>query len=101
MEEIMARFVLLVSGLFVIVDPVGSIPLMLGLTNEHSPGAKRAVILRACLFAGEVLLFLTARATRKLRPQRPLCVFQYSLEICQIFAIRSFHHEMHQRRENS
>lgn len=66
MEEIMARFALLVSGLFVIVDPVGSIPLMLGLTNEHSPGAKRAVILRACLFAAGLLIFFSLVGARAL-----------------------------------
>jgi len=57
MEDILTRFALLISGIFVIVDPVGTIPLMLGLTRENTKGENRAVIWRACLFGAGLLIF--------------------------------------------
>lgn len=57
MPEVIARFLLVFSGLFVIVDPVGTIPLMLGLTGEKSPAAIRRIVLRACFFAAGLLVF--------------------------------------------
>ncbi|HLF15878.1 MAG TPA: MarC family protein [Candidatus Thermoplasmatota archaeon] len=42
--------------LFVIVDPFASIGLYLGLTERHSPAERRAVAVKACLFAAVVLL---------------------------------------------
>lgn len=42
--------------LFVVVDPLASIGLYLGLTQRHSPAERRAIAVKAALFAGCVLL---------------------------------------------
>ena len=42
--------------LFVVVDPLASIGLYLGLTQRHSPAERRAIAAKAALFAGCVLL---------------------------------------------
>lgn len=56
MEDIAARFILLVSGIFVVVDPIGTIPLMMSLTGGHSQQETRAVIRRASFFSAAFLL---------------------------------------------
>ena len=52
-QEILALFV----TLFVIIDPIGSVPVFIGLTGNLSPEARRRVALKAILVAGGVLLF--------------------------------------------
>jgi multiple antibiotic resistance protein len=66
MEEVTTRLALLVSGLFVIVDPVGTIPLLLGLTHKLENRTRRVVILRATLFGAGLLIFFSLVGARTL-----------------------------------
>jgi multiple antibiotic resistance protein len=43
--------------LFVIIDPIGSVPVFIGLTASYSEAARKQIALRAILVAGGVLLF--------------------------------------------
>jgi multiple antibiotic resistance protein len=52
-QELLALFV----TLFVIIDPIGSVPVFIGLTGSLSPEARKRVALKAILVAGGVLLF--------------------------------------------
>lgn len=57
-EEIGTRFFMILTTLFVIVDPVGIIPMFLALTRGQSPGMLNRTIAKACLVgAGILILF--------------------------------------------
>ena len=43
--------------LFVIIDPIGSVPVFIGLTGSYSPEKRKQVANKAILVAGGVLLF--------------------------------------------
>lgn len=55
MNETLARFFLVFSSLFVIVDPFSTVPLLLGLTKDRTNTEIKATILRACLFSSITL----------------------------------------------
>jgi multiple antibiotic resistance protein len=52
----LADLLLALVPLFVIVDPLASIGLYLGLTQRHAPAQRNAIAVKAALFAGCVLL---------------------------------------------
>lgn len=63
MDELPARYILLFTSLFVIVDPIGTVPLLLGLTEKQNDAGVRAVIRRAVFFAaGLLVIFALAGA---------------------------------------
>ncbi|MGZ3741610.1 MAG: MarC family protein, partial [Bdellovibrionota bacterium] len=43
--------------LFVIIDPIGSVPVFIGLTGGYSPEKRKQIARKAILVAGGVLLF--------------------------------------------
>src|SRR5436853_5209006 len=51
-----AELLLALVPLFVVVDPFASIGLYLGLTTKHTGAERRAIAIKASLFAGCVLL---------------------------------------------
>lgn len=53
LEHILTTFV----TLFVIIDPIGSVPVFIGLTGAYTPARRREVARKAILVAGGVLLF--------------------------------------------
>lgn len=58
LAEIATRFFMVLTTLFVIVDPIGIIPMFLGLTRDQSTQVLRWTIAKACLVgAGTLILF--------------------------------------------
>jgi multiple antibiotic resistance protein len=57
--DLIGRFFLVFSSLFVIVEPFGAVPAFLSLTKDHTNDEIKRVILRACLFGPAVLIFFS------------------------------------------
>ncbi len=52
-----AHFVSTFVTLFVIIDPIGTVPVFIGLTGRYDPERRRRIANKAILVAGGVLLF--------------------------------------------
>lgn len=51
------RFILVFTGLFVVVDPIAAVPMVLALTREDAPAAIERLARRACAFGAAILVF--------------------------------------------
>ncbi len=58
-SEVLSRFILVFSSLFVIVEPFGSVPTFITLTKDYSESEVKRVVLRASLFGPAVLIFFS------------------------------------------
>lgn len=59
MEDLILRFVLVFSSLFVIVEPFGSIPTFISLTKDYDKAEIKKIVLKACLFGPLILIFFS------------------------------------------
>lgn len=59
----LSTFALALPAIFFIVDPIGVVPLFLGMTANDSQHKCRAMALRACLTAGAILSFFALFGT--------------------------------------
>lgn len=57
MLEWLSSFFVALAGVFVVVDPIGVVPIFLGMTVNDSPRKMRDIALRACIVGGSLLLF--------------------------------------------
>jgi multiple antibiotic resistance protein len=57
MSEYLAHFLVSLSAVFFVVDPIGVVPIFLAITAGDSETKMRRTALRACLVAGGLLLF--------------------------------------------
>lgn len=57
MGELASLFLVSISAVFFVVDPIGVVPIFLAITGSDSPQKRRATALRACLVACSLLLF--------------------------------------------
>lgn len=57
------RFILVFTGLFVVVDPVAAVPMVLALTREDEPATTERLARRACVFGAAILLFFALAGT--------------------------------------
>lgn len=57
--DIFARFILVFSSLFVIVDPIAAVPVFAALTSRHSKVEISRIALRATVFGSAVLIFFS------------------------------------------
>ena len=53
MSEILSNFIFF----FAVIDPIGTVPVYIAVTRSYSDGERRAIALKATLFAFLVLLF--------------------------------------------
>lgn len=54
--DFLERFILVFSTLFVLVDPIGTIPSFLSLTKGYSNNRVKLTILKSCIFGAALLL---------------------------------------------
>jgi multiple antibiotic resistance protein len=66
MPDFLQFTLLAVSAVFVIVDPIGVVPLFLALTPHDSPSKKWEMARRACVVAWSVLVVFAVAGTRVL-----------------------------------
>lgn len=57
MPEVLSFFVVALSAVFFVVDPIGMVPIFLAVTTGYSPEKLRRTALRACVVGGAMLLF--------------------------------------------
>lgn len=55
----LAHYLVCLPALFIIVDPLGAVPVFLAVTSTDPPLKARGVALRACLVAGSLLIFFS------------------------------------------
>ena len=57
MAEQVSLFLVSLSAVFFVVDPIGLVPIFLAITANTPPEKARAMALRACVTAGALLIF--------------------------------------------
>jgi multiple antibiotic resistance protein len=57
MSAYLAHFLVSLSAVFFVVDPIGVVPIFLAITSGDSEAKMRRTALRACIVAGGLLLF--------------------------------------------
>jgi multiple antibiotic resistance protein len=57
MIEWLSAFFVALAGVFMVVDPIGVVPIFLGMTVNDTPAKMRDIALRACIVGGSLLLF--------------------------------------------
>ena len=65
--DLLDRFILVFTGLFVVVDPFAAVPVIISLTAEDDPGEVKRIAGRACLFGAAILLFFACFGTAVFR----------------------------------
>jgi multiple antibiotic resistance protein len=55
--SVLSHFITTFITLFVIIDPIGTVPVFIGLTGAYGPEKRKAIARKAILVAGGVLLF--------------------------------------------
>jgi multiple antibiotic resistance protein len=65
--ELFDRFILFFIGLFVVVDPFATVPVILGLTRDDDAVAIERIARRACVFGAGILLFFAVFGTSVFR----------------------------------
>lgn len=57
MSELLSRFLLSLSAVFLVVDPLGIVPIFVAMTRNDPPEKVRSMCLRACVVGCSLLLF--------------------------------------------
>lgn len=57
MNEFLALFLVSLSAVFFVVDPIGVVPIFLAVSSHDSPEKMRSTAARACLVGGALLMF--------------------------------------------
>lgn len=57
MSELLSRFLLSLSAVFFVVDPLGIVPIFVAMTRNDPPEKVRSMCLRACVVGCALLLF--------------------------------------------
>ena len=57
MSELLSRFLLSLSAVFFVVDPLGIVPIFVAMTRNDPPEKVRSMCLRACVVGCSLLLF--------------------------------------------
>jgi multiple antibiotic resistance protein len=60
---LLANFLVCFPAIFLVVDPLGVVPVFLAMTSRDPPAKARAMALRACLVACSLLLFFAVFGT--------------------------------------
>jgi multiple antibiotic resistance protein len=61
--DLINRFILVFTGLFVVVDPFAAVPVIVSLTAEDDHLEVKRIARRACLFGAAILLFFACFGT--------------------------------------
>lgn len=65
--DLINRFILVFTGLFVVVDPFAAVPVIVSLTAEDDPAEVKRIAGRASLFGAAILLFFACFGTAVFR----------------------------------
>jgi multiple antibiotic resistance protein len=65
--DLLNRFILVFTGLFVVVDPFAAVPVIISLTPDDGADEVKRIARRACLFGAVILLFFACFGTAVFR----------------------------------